>query len=100
MDTEMFISIGVGLIVLGLALVIIDFFIVRLIKKMYPNGLQEIDESPELSNLDSSERQRYESIWSRYYDGVTHRMKRIGLVVSMTGILILGLCGILNLLPK
>lgn len=100
MDSEIFLSLGAGFVVLGLVLVIIDFFIVRLIKRIYPVGLQGLDKRPELDDLDSSERRRYELLRSRYYDGVTHRMRKIGLMISLIGIFSLGLCGILNLLPK
>lgn len=90
---EMLVSIGAGLAAVGLGFVVIDYFLVRLVKRMYPQGSQAWTQM-DISHLNAKDQRRFHAIPTRYEEVTSHKMRRLGLVVSVCGLLILAGCGV------
>ncbi len=90
---EIFISIGAGLAGVGIGLVVIDYFLVCLVKRMYPQGSQSWTQM-DISHLNAKDQRRFHAILTRYEEVTAHKMRRLGLVVSACGLLILAGCGV------
>lgn len=99
MYSEMFISIGAGLTILGIGFVIIDFFLVRLVKRMYPQGSNAWIQM-DISHLKAKDQCRFQAIPFRYEEVISHKMRRLGLATSICGLLILAGCGFWYLISK
>lgn len=96
---ELIVSIGAGLAVLGVGLAVIDYFLARLVKRMYPQGSQgwrQVD----ISGLTSKDQRRFQAFPSRYEEMTSHKMRKRGFAISACGLLILVGCGVWYLFSK
>jgi hypothetical protein len=81
-------KIALGLITLGIAFVIIDFFFARLLKKMYPDPNCWFEALTDRS-LTNSERLGLERRKRLYEAGVSHYFRKHGARLCLIGFLIL-----------
>ena len=96
--TEFAVSAGAGLVLLGFGLVLVDFFVARLLRQTHPPELDVSEQDLLVSALSDKEKRRIQTVQSRYHAGVTHRMRRGALVVIGTGLLVLVVTGITRLM--
>ncbi|MEI7851337.1 MAG: hypothetical protein WCH86_05850 [Kiritimatiellales bacterium] len=96
---ELIISVGAGLFLVGIGFVIIDYFLVNLLKRMYPQGAQTWNQM-DVSNLTQKDQSRFGRVPAKYEEVTTHKMRKLGLTVLVFGLFILIGCGIWHLLFK
>jgi hypothetical protein len=82
------ISASLGLMALGLGFVIIDFFIVKLLLKMYPDP-KYWDEELNSPQLTLEQRRSLERRQNLYHTGVNHRFRIYGIILFCVGSLLL-----------
>ncbi len=99
LSLEMLISIGAGLVLVGIGFVIIDYFLVHLVRRMYPQGPQAWNQM-DVSHLNTGDQRRFQAIPTRYKEVTSHKMMKLGLVVSFLGLLILVGSGVWHLVSK
>jgi NADPH-dependent 7-cyano-7-deazaguanine reductase QueF-like protein len=96
---ELVVSVGAGLAAVGIGFVVIDYFLVRLVKRMYPQGSQAWTQM-DISHLNAKDQRRFQAIPTRYEEVTSHKMRRLGLAVSACGLLILVGCGIWHFVSR
>jgi hypothetical protein len=84
-----FLAIGLGLLVLGFALIVLDFFLARLLTKMYPDPAFWDDAN--WSALDGADRKSLHQRRDWYFTAVGHRFRKYGLSLSIGGTALIGL---------
>ncbi|HEU5122559.1 MAG TPA: hypothetical protein VFW05_00690 [Verrucomicrobiae bacterium] len=92
---ELLLKIAVGLMALGLGFTVIDFFLAKLLFKMYPdpNCWDEALSSPDLS---PEQRSSLEQRQRLYQNGISHRFRKWGITLLLFGVLLFATVGIIH----
>ncbi len=87
--TDFFERIGGGMILLGIAFIIMDYFLARLTQKLRRPGVHDLsDQLMLLSVAKPEQRLRVRFANLNYEAAVTHRMRRGGLFVTAAGVVL------------
>jgi len=90
MTAQFIASIGGGLILLGIGFVIMDFFMARFARTIKRPGVHDLSDQQMLVSIAKPEDRRRVKIATLNYEAaVTHRMRRVGLIVSSAGVVVL-----------
>ena len=90
MNTELFFSVGAGLVLLGIGFVVLDFFFARESRRLRrPEIVGRTDQEMLVSIAKPKDRRRIKFATTTYEAAVTHRMRRGGFVVIVIGIALL-----------
>ena len=96
MDVELIGGFGGGLVFLGIGFTIIDYFLAKLLLKMYPdpNYWKVALSFPDLS---LKQRRSLEQRQRLYQNGVSHRFRKWGIALLLFGGLLLATVGIFQI---
>lgn len=97
MNTEFLRGLGGGLLFLGLGFAIIDFFLAKLLRKIYPDE-NYWNEELSLPNLSPEQRRKLEQRRRLYLNGVSHRFRKWGIILFFIGGLMLAAVCILHVI--
>jgi hypothetical protein len=90
MTTELFFSVGAGLVLLGIAFVILDYFLARVCLHLRRTGIVgRFDQEMLVSIAKPAERWRVKVATKTYEAAVTHRMRRGAFIVIVIGVAVL-----------
>jgi len=81
---EILLSIGLGLVVLGLGFIVIDFFLVRLLRKMYPDSNYWIEEP----DVRAEDRRSFVNRRRLFDAAASHRLRNWGVIIFVVGALL------------
>src|SRR5436190_17265268 len=84
---EILLSVGLGLMVLGLGFIVIDFFLVRLLRKMHADPNCWIEE-PAAPDLRPEDRRTFVNRRRLFDAAASHRLRNWGVIVFVVGALL------------
>ena len=88
MPYELIFSMGAGLIALGIGIVLVSFFIKRLLRRVYPDGDQAW-RGFKTGNGSINEKKKLALMEKRYRSFMSHSMVRLGCGVVFSGFLLI-----------
>jgi hypothetical protein len=86
MNNQLFLKIGLGMMLLGVFLVIFDLYISNLLKRMYPHALKDIED--DAAKLPIEEAKKFKEIQAYYKLGTSKLARKAGVLMCIFGLLV------------
>lgn len=91
---ELLVKFGAGLMLVGVGVVVFDFFTARLIKKIYPDP-EYWNEELNFPTLSPQEQKSFPRRKRLYQDAISHRFRKWGIAIFVIGGLLVATSAIL-----